>query len=87
DIPIIPDDSVYEGLEEKIKQARYQINDLELHRDKLEFQIASIEEDWQYVSDGIRDLTNAATPEIASSIVERTMDSIVGDQARNAWSS
>ncbi|KAJ1724914.1 Kinesin-like protein kif15 [Coemansia erecta] len=87
DVPIIPDDSVYDGLEERIKQARHQINDLELHRDKLEFQIASIEEDWQYVSDGIRDLANAATPEMAASIAERTMDSIVGDQARNAWSS
>ncbi|KAJ2598844.1 hypothetical protein GGF39_002473, partial [Coemansia sp. RSA 1721] len=47
--PIIPDDSVYGGLEQQLKRAQHDIDDLELQRDKLEFQISSIEEDWDYV--------------------------------------
>ncbi|KAJ2785806.1 hypothetical protein H4R18_000352 [Coemansia javaensis] len=83
--PIIPDDNVYLGLEEKIKQSQHHINDLELQRDKLEFQINSIEEDWQYVNDGARRLADAATDAARAEIAETTMDSIVGDQARDTW--
>ncbi|KAJ2636517.1 Kinesin-like protein kif15, partial [Coemansia sp. RSA 1286] len=47
--PMIPDDSVYGGLEQQLKRAQHDIDDLELQRDKLEFQISSVEEDWDYV--------------------------------------
>ncbi|KAJ1901006.1 Kinesin-like protein kif15 [Kickxella alabastrina] len=85
--PIIPDDTVYKGLEDKIKQTQHDINDLELQRDKLEFQIGSIEEDWQYVNDGARELAfaTAAGGEQVDAVIERTLDSIVGDQARETW--
>ncbi|KAJ1643533.1 Kinesin-like protein kif15 [Coemansia asiatica] len=83
--PIIPDDSVYGGLEEQLKRAQHDIDDLELQRDKLEFQIGSIEEDWDYVKDGAHHLANASSAEHAADIIENTMDSIVGDQARQAW--
>ncbi|KAJ2706685.1 Kinesin-like protein kif15 [Coemansia sp. IMI 203386] len=83
--PIIPDDSVYGGLEQQLKRAQHDIDDLELQRDKLEFQISSIEEDWDYVKIGTHQLSTAASPEHAAEIVENTMDSIVGDQARQVW--
>ncbi|KAJ1935728.1 Kinesin-like protein kif15, partial [Kickxella alabastrina] len=86
--PIIPDDTVYKGLEDRIKQTQHDINDLELQRDKLEFQIGSIEEDWQYVNDGARELAFVAAAgggEQVNAIIERTLDSIVGDQARETW--
>ncbi|KAJ2636511.1 Kinesin-like protein kif15, partial [Coemansia sp. RSA 1286] len=54
--PIIPDDSVYGGLEQQLKRAQHDIDDLELQRDKLEFQISSIEEDWDYVKTGTHQL-------------------------------
>ncbi|KAJ2831459.1 Kinesin-like protein kif15 [Coemansia furcata] len=84
--PIIPDDAVYAGLEAKIKQAQHDINDLELQRDKLEFQINSIEEDWQSVNEGTHKLSTASTDDQVDAIIEKTMDSIVGDQARDTWS-
>ncbi|KAJ1987073.1 Kinesin-like protein kif15 [Coemansia spiralis] len=83
--PIIPDDSVYAGLESRIKQMKHEVNDLEVQRDRLEFQINSIEEDWLCVSDGVRKLANAKTSEHIDSIIEQTMDGIVGDQARDTW--
>ncbi|KAJ2759878.1 hypothetical protein IWQ56_005625, partial [Coemansia nantahalensis] len=83
--PIIPDDNVYLGLEDKIKQAKHDINDLELQRDRLEFQINSIEEDWQFVNDGAHRLEAASSDEEISDIVEKTLDCIVGDQARDTW--
>ncbi|KAJ1870517.1 Kinesin-like protein kif15 [Coemansia sp. RSA 486] len=83
--PIIPDDSVYGGLEQQLKRAQHDIDDLELQRDKLEFQISSIEEDWDYVKTGTHQLSTAASPEHAAEIIENTMDSIVGDQARQVW--
>ncbi|KAJ2261777.1 hypothetical protein GGI01_002033 [Coemansia sp. RSA 376] len=84
--PIIPDDAVYMGLEAKVKQAQHDINDLELQRDKLEFQINSIEEDWQSVNEGTHKLSTATTDDQVDSIIEKTMDCIVGDQARDTWS-
>ncbi|KAJ1902795.1 hypothetical protein LPJ81_003406 [Coemansia sp. IMI 209127] len=84
--PIISDDSVYSGLESKIKQMKHEINDLGLQRDKLEFQIGSIDEDWQCVSDGACKLAAAVTAEQIKEIVEHTLDGIVGDQARDTWS-
>ncbi|KAJ2851941.1 Kinesin-like protein kif15 [Coemansia brasiliensis] len=84
--PIIPDDNVYVGLEDKIKQAKHEINDLELQRDKLEFQLNSIEEDWQCVNDGAHKLAEANNDQETNDIIEKTMDSIVGDQARDTWS-
>ncbi|KAJ1668503.1 Kinesin-like protein kif15 [Coemansia sp. RSA 1813] len=84
--PIIPDDSVYSGLESKIKQMKHEINDLGMQRDKLEFQIGSIDVDWQGVSDGARKLATATTTEQINEIIEHTMDGIVGDQARDTWS-
>ncbi|KAJ1956527.1 Kinesin-like protein kif15 [Dipsacomyces acuminosporus] len=83
--PIIPDTAEYEALEEKIRQAQHDINDLELQRDRLEFQISSIEEDWQVVSDGAKALANAASDKDAQSTIEGTMDNIVGEQARDTW--
>ncbi|KAJ2489955.1 Kinesin-like protein kif15 [Coemansia sp. RSA 2050] len=85
DFPIIPDDAIYMGLEEKVKQKQDDIADLKLQRDKLEFQIKSIEEDWQSVNEGTHKLSTAATDEQVDAIVEKTMDSIVGDQARDTW--
>ncbi|KAJ2789627.1 Kinesin-like protein kif15 [Coemansia linderi] len=85
DFPIIPDDAVYMGLEEKIKLKQDDIADLKLQRDKLEFQIKSIEEDWQSVNEGTHKLSTAATDEQVDTIIEKTMDSIVGDQARDTW--
>ncbi|KAJ2006109.1 Kinesin-like protein kif15 [Coemansia thaxteri] len=84
--PIIADDAVYSGLEDKIKQARHDINDLEVQKDRLEFQIKSIEEDWQNVNEGTHRLSTATTDEQIDSIVEQTMDGIVGYQARDTWS-
>ncbi|KAJ2056678.1 Kinesin-like protein kif15 [Coemansia sp. S146] len=84
--PIIPDDAVYMGLEAKVKQAQHDINDLELQRDKLEFQINSIEEDWQSVNEGTHKLSTATTDDQVDAIIEKTMDCIVGDQARDTWS-
>ncbi|KAJ2860638.1 hypothetical protein GGH94_005389 [Coemansia aciculifera] len=84
--PIIPDDAVYVGLEAKVKQAQHDINDLELQRDKLEFQINSIEEDWQSVNEGTHKLSTATTDDQVDTIIEKTMDCIVGDQARDTWS-
>ncbi|KAJ2616287.1 Kinesin-like protein kif15 [Coemansia sp. RSA 1365] len=84
--PIIPDDNVYMGLEDRIKQAQHDINDLELQRDKLEFQINSIEEDWQSVNDGAHKLAKVTLPDQVADIIEETMDCIVGDQARDTWS-
>ncbi|KAJ1736113.1 hypothetical protein LPJ61_000163 [Coemansia biformis] len=83
--PIIPDDNVYLGLEDKIKEAQHHINDLELQRDKLEFQINSIEVDWQSVNDGAHKLAATGADEEISEIIESTMDCIVGDQARDTW--
>ncbi|KAJ2554043.1 hypothetical protein EV175_002724 [Coemansia sp. RSA 1933] len=83
--PIIPDDTVYLGLESKIKEMKHEINDLGLQRDKLEFQLGSIDEDWQCVSDGVRKLATASTTEQISEIVEHTLDGIVGDQPRDTW--
>ncbi|KAJ2656946.1 Kinesin-like protein kif15 [Coemansia sp. RSA 1200] len=83
--PIIPDDSVYSGLESKIKQMKHEIADLGLQRDKLEFQIGSIDEDWNCVNEGARKLATASTTEQISEIVELTLDGIVGDQARDTW--
>ncbi|KAJ2714912.1 hypothetical protein H4R19_001485 [Coemansia spiralis] len=83
--PIIPDDNVYLGLEDKIKQAKHDINDLELQRDRLEFQINSIEEDWQFVNDGAHKLEAATSDEEIAETVEKTLDCIVGDQARDTW--
>ncbi|KAJ1822297.1 Kinesin-like protein kif15 [Coemansia sp. RSA 2598] len=83
--PIIPDDSVYVGLEEQLKRTQHDIDDLEMQRDKLEFQINSIEEDWDYVRNGTHQLANASSVENAAEIIENTMDSIVGDQARQTW--
>ncbi|KAJ2245160.1 hypothetical protein GGH98_004633, partial [Coemansia sp. RSA 454] len=85
--PIIPDDNVYAGLEDKIKQAKHDITDLELQRDKLEFQLSSIEEDWMCVSSGAHKLADAAGDEQVAAIVESTLDCIVGDQARDTWTS
>ncbi|KAJ2156307.1 Kinesin-like protein kif15 [Coemansia sp. RSA 552] len=84
--PIIPDDTVYTGLDDKVRQSRHTINDLELQRDKLEFQINSIEEDWQCVNDGVHKLSQAVTDEQISQVAESTLDCIVGDQARDTWS-
>ncbi|KAJ2718248.1 Kinesin-like protein kif15 [Coemansia sp. Benny D115] len=83
--PIIPDDSVYMGLEDRIKQLQHECIDMELQRDRLEFQMASIEDDWQYVADGTHALVNATTREQVDEIIEITMDSIVGEQARGTW--
>ncbi|KAJ2392946.1 Kinesin-like protein kif15 [Coemansia sp. RSA 2611] len=84
--PVIPDDNVYVGLEDRIKQAKHDITDLELQRDKLEFQLNSIEEDWQSVNEGAHRLAEVTSDEQIGEIVETTMDAIVGDQARDTWS-
>ncbi|KAJ2505959.1 Kinesin-like protein kif15 [Coemansia sp. RSA 2052] len=84
--PIIPDDAVYMGLEAKLKQSQHDINDLELQRDKLEFQLNSTDEDWQSVNEGTHKLSTATTDGQVDAIIEKTMDGIVGDHARDTWS-
>ncbi|KAJ2895333.1 Kinesin-like protein kif15 [Coemansia aciculifera] len=84
--PIIPDDAVYMGLEAKLKQSQHDINDLELQRDKLEFQLNSTDEDWQCVNEGTHKLSTATTDDQVDAIIEKTMDGIVGDHARDTWS-
>lgn len=83
--PIIPDDSVYAGLEDKIRHVQNINMDLEQQRDKLEFEINSIEQDWQCVCEGAHKLAAALADEDIDHIVETTMNGIVGGQARDTW--
>ncbi|KAJ1675105.1 hypothetical protein EV182_001927 [Spiromyces aspiralis] len=81
--PVMQDMNELEVIEEKLEQAQADIASLEQERDRVEFQLNNVEEDWHTVLDGLRQM---AVSQSTSEILEvLDKDNIVTDEPRTAW--
>ncbi|KAJ1951499.1 hypothetical protein EC988_004026, partial [Linderina pennispora] len=84
-LPIVPDHVEYDRLEESVRQLQHDVDELEIQKNATEFQMASIEEDWQAVQDGIVELKHTGSAEGRERIIAHTLDNIVNEQPRATW--
>ncbi|KAJ1933299.1 hypothetical protein FBU59_006074 [Linderina macrospora] len=84
-LPVIPDHAEYDRLEESVRQLQHDVGEMEIQKNAAEFQLTSVEEDWQAVHDGCVELKGAATVQERERIIAHTLDNIVNEQPRATW--